>query len=105
MWPTSVAMPVVVTRIVPAPRVTWVFMNARSTRSPSAGVRGDGLDLLGHRDALAGQRRLVDLERGGGEDPPVGRDEVAGLDVDDVARARARPSAARRARRRAGPWP
>ena len=36
MWPTSVDMPVPVTSSVPAPRVTWVFMNARSTRSPSA---------------------------------------------------------------------
>ena len=65
MWPTSVAMPVATTTIVPAPRVTWVFMNARSTRSPSAESSADGLDLLGDRDALAGQRRLVDLEGGG----------------------------------------
>ena len=48
-------------------------------------VVGDGIDLLGDRDALAGQRRLVDLERGGAEDPRVRGDEVAGLDVDDVA--------------------
>ena len=64
MWPTSVVMPVLVTRIVPAPRVTWVFMKARSTRSPSPALGGDGLDLLGDRDALAGQRGLVDLEGG-----------------------------------------
>jgi hypothetical protein len=51
-------------------------MKARSTR----------VDLLGHRHALAGQRRLVDLERGGGQDAAVGRHEVARLDVDDVAR-------------------
>ena len=36
MWPTSVDMPVATTRIVPAPRVTCVFMNARSIRSPRA---------------------------------------------------------------------
>ena len=36
MWPTWVSMPVVTTRIVPDPRVTWVFMNAMSTRSPRA---------------------------------------------------------------------
>ena len=34
MWPTSVPMPVEVTTNVAAPRVTWVFMNAMSTRSP-----------------------------------------------------------------------
>ena len=34
MWPTSVAMPVDVTTKLAAPRVTWVFMNAMSTRSP-----------------------------------------------------------------------
>ena len=36
MWPTSVCMPVAVATIVPAPRVTWAFMNAMSTLSPSA---------------------------------------------------------------------
>ena len=86
MWPTSVAIPVVVTRIVPAPRVTWQFMNAMSTRSPRAASRGDRIHLLGRGDALAGERGLVDLEGRGGEDARVGRDEVAGLDVDDVAR-------------------
>ena len=50
------------------------------------GVRGDRLDLLGRGDALAGERGLVDLEGRGGQDPRVGRDEVTGLDVDDVAR-------------------
>ena len=39
MWPTSVAMPVLTTRIVPAPRVTCVFMKARSTRSPRPASR------------------------------------------------------------------
>ena len=38
------------------------------------------------RGALAGERRLVDLERGRAQDPAVGRDQVARLDVDDVAR-------------------
>ena len=47
------------------------------------------LDRLQHRRALARQRRLLDLERGGDEQPPVGRDLVAGLEGDDVARARA----------------
>ena len=47
MWPTSVAMPVVVTRIVPAPRVTWQFMNAMSTRSPSAASAATASTCLG----------------------------------------------------------
>ncbi len=47
-------------------------------------VVGDGIDLLRDRDALAGQRRLVDLESGSAQDARVRGDEVAGLDVDDV---------------------
>ncbi len=35
MWPTSVAIPVAVTSTDPEPRVTFVFMYAMSTRSPS----------------------------------------------------------------------
>ena len=35
MCPTSVAIPVAVTTMVPAPRVTFVFMKAMSSRSPS----------------------------------------------------------------------
>ena len=86
MWPTSVAIPVLTTRIVPAPRVDLGVHERQVDAIPEGGIRRDGLDLLGDREALAGQRRLVDLERRRGEDPPVGRDEVAGLDVDDVAR-------------------
>ena len=50
------------------------------------GIGRDGVHLLGRRDALAGQGGFVDLERGGRQDPGVGRDEVAGFDVDDVTR-------------------
>ena len=50
------------------------------------GVGGDRVHLLGRGDALAGEGGLVDLEGRRGEDARVGRDEVAGLDVDDVAR-------------------
>ena len=53
---------------------------------PEGRVGRDRFHLLGRRDALAGERGLVDLERGRGEDARVGRDQVAGLDVDDVAR-------------------
>ena len=86
MWPTSVAMPVAVTTRVPAPRVTWVFMKARSTRSPSAASAATAIELLGHGRALAGQRRLVDLQRRRADDAAVRGHEVAGLDQDDVAR-------------------
>ena len=47
MWPTCVSMPVVTTRIVPAPRVTWVFMNAMSTRSPRAASAATASTCLG----------------------------------------------------------
>ena len=49
-------------------------------------VLGHGVDVLGGRQALSGERRLVDLERGGRDDPAVRGDEVAGLERDDVAR-------------------
>ena len=64
------------------------------------GLRRDGVDALGHRRALAGQRRLVDLERRGAQDAAVGRDEVARLDVDDVARDELAPWGPGRPRRR-----
>ena len=86
MWPTSVAMPVVVTRIVPEPaghlRVHERHVDAVAQRS----VGRDRVHLLGRGDALAGQGRLVDLERRRGEDARIRGHEVAGLDVDDVAR-------------------
>ena len=49
-------------------------------------VGRDRIHLLGGRDALARERRFVDLECRGGEDARIGRDEVAGLDVHDVPR-------------------
>ena len=50
------------------------------------GVGSDRVHLLGGGHALAGQRGLVDLEGRGREDAGVGGDEVARLEVDDVAR-------------------
>src|SRR4026208_162296 len=105
MRPTSGVIPVLVTRIVPAPRVTWVFMKARSTRSPSPApaatastcfgtgtlspVRADssisGAAGVGLR-AGAGAGAPVGRAGGGGGGARVGRDEIAGLDVDDVPR-------------------
>ena len=61
-------------------------MNAMSTRSPSAASAATASTCLGVGHALAGQGGLVDLEGRGGQDAGIGRDEVAGLDVDDVAR-------------------
>ena len=86
MWPTSVDMPVLVTS-ERAGAAGDLGVHEREVDAIAEGrVRRDGLDLLGDRDALAGQRRLVDLEGRCREQPAVGRDEVAGLDVHDVAR-------------------
>ena len=57
-----------------------------SVRSPSgASGAATALDALADRQALAGQRRLGDLQRRRGEHAPVGGHDVAGLDLDDVA--------------------
>ncbi len=50
------------------------------------GLRSDRVDALRDRRAFAGQGRFVDLERRRAQDPAVGRDQVARLDVHDVAR-------------------
>ena len=55
-------------------------------------ARGHGFGLLGHRERLAGEHRLVALERDGVQQPQIGRhhgtdrqlDDVAGHEVDDV---------------------
>ncbi len=49
------------------------------------GIRQRGY-VLGNRQGFAGEGRLVHLEGGGGDETPVGGNEVAGLDRDDVAR-------------------
>ena len=86
MWPTSVAIPVVTTRMVPGPPGDLAVHERHVDAVAEGGVGGDRVHLLGRRDALAGERGLVDLEGRRGEDPRVRGDEVAGLDVDDVAR-------------------
>ena len=87
IWPIWVRMPVAVTTIAAVPLVTAVFWKSMFERSPSGdvGAREDA-GVLRDRRALAGQGRLLRLERRGAEDPPVGGDDVAGLDLDDVAR-------------------
>ena len=82
MWPTSVAMPVAVTTSSPGAAgdlgVHVRHVDAVAERRRRA---GDRLDALGDRQALAGQRRLLDLERRRRQQPAVGRDQVARLDV------------------------
>ncbi len=86
MCPISVSMPVAVTISSPRPRVTAVFMYAMQVRSPSGtSSPGTGVGRLADRQALTGQRGLLDLERGGDADPAVGGHPVAGLDQHDVA--------------------
>ena len=55
-------------------------------RSPSAASAAHGRRVLGHRQALAGERRLRRLQRRRLDQARVGGDRVALLDEDDVAR-------------------
>ena len=74
------------TRMVPAPRVTWQFMNAMSTRSPRAASAATASTCLGV-GTLSPVSADSSISRvAAGQDAGVGRDEVAGLDVHDVAR-------------------
>ena len=85
IWPICVCIPVAVTTIDAVPRVTDVFWNSMFDRSPSAtsGTRQHA-GVLADRRALAGQRRLLRLERRRVDDPTVGRDDVARLHLHDV---------------------
>ena len=85
MCPTSVAMPVLVTSSVPAPRVTCVFMKARSIRSPSAASAATASTCFG-TGTLSPVRADSSISSVAAvSNPTVGGDEVARLDVDDVA--------------------
>ena len=65
MRPICVDWPVPVTTNVAVPRVTCVFWNTRFVRSPRAtSPPANVARVLGHRRALAGQRRLLNLQRG-----------------------------------------
>ena len=75
--PISVAIPVAVTTARPRPRVTAVPLNTMLTRSPRPLAPLSERDVLEHRLALAGQRRLGDRERRRLDQPGVGRDRVA----------------------------
>ena len=79
-------MPVPVTTIEAVPRVTDVFWNSMFDRSPTAtSAVGQRRGVLGDRRALAGERRLLRLERRRAEDATVGRHDVAGLHLYEVA--------------------
>ncbi len=66
----------------------------------AGGEAGEGVGRLAGGLGLAGQRRLVDPQRGGLEQSDVGRDDVARFEPDEVARARGRVRGRRRRRRR-----
>ena len=86
MWPTSVAMPGRGDDELARPaRDVGVHVDHVGAVAERRVGRRDRLDALADRQALAGQRRLGDLERRRREHAPVGRDDVAGLDRDDVA--------------------
>ena len=85
MWPISVCIPVAVTTSSPRPRVTEVFMYAIEMRSPRANASpATGARFLADRQALAGEGRLLDLERRRDADPAVGGHPVARLHQDHV---------------------
>ena len=102
MWPTSVAMPVAVTtKLAGAARHVRVHVDhVGAVAERRVGRRRRASTPLRDRQALAGQRRLGDLERRRAQQPAVGRDEVAGLDRDDVAGHELLGRQLRRARRR-----
>ena len=87
MLPICVVMPVAVTSIVPGAagdrRVLERHVGAVAERDLVVGERDD---VLADRRALAGQRRLLRLHRRGPQQPAVGGHDVAGLQLDDVAR-------------------
>ena len=86
MRPIWVAWPVAVTTNVAAPRVTCVFWNTMFVRSPSAtSSPATRAGVLGHWRALAGERRLLHLERRRRDDPAVGGNHVARLEQHDIA--------------------
>ena len=84
--PICVSIPVAVTTIAAVPLVTAVFWNSMFDRSPS------GTSAPGSAPASFGIGALSPVSaaswvstRRSVEDPPVGGDDVAGLDLDDVA--------------------
>ena len=85
IWPIWVCIPVAVTTIDAVPRVTEVFWNSMFDRSPRATSAPGAPARPCHRRALAGERGLLRLQRRRADDAAVGRDDVAGLDLHDVA--------------------
>ena len=80
------AAPVAVRTACAAPLTTLVPKNTNASRSPSDGrVTSPSLRDLERRSGLAGQGRLVDVEVVGLDEPSVRRDDVAGVEDDEVA--------------------
>jgi hypothetical protein len=77
-------MPVAVTTNSPAARDVRVHVDHVGAVAERGLGRLDRFHPLAHRQALAGQRRLGDLQRRRAEQAPVGRYHVARLDRDDV---------------------
>jgi hypothetical protein len=85
MWPTSVAIPVAVTtNLARAAGDAGIHVHHVGTVAKRRAGALHGLDALGDGQALPGQRGLVGLQRGRLQQPPVGRDDIARLDRDDV---------------------
>ena len=107
--PISVAMPVAVTTARPRPRVTAVPLKTMFTPVAEPDRLGERGDVLQHRLALAGQRRLGDRQRRRLDQPRVGADRVALGQQQDVAGHHVgggnRAPRARRARRPPSPPP
>ena len=96
MWPTSVVMPVAGHDDRAGAAGDLGVHERHVDAVAERGIRRDGVDLLGHRQR---SRRSAPIRRSRasrrGQEPAVGRDEVAGLDVDDVARDEVAPSGSR----------
>ena len=88
IFPTCVSLPVPVTITTPLPCVTGVCTGLNCHVRLLTGsdlASGQGLGVLRGRHALARQRRLIDLQRARGYDPPVRRHLIARRDQHHVA--------------------
>ena len=86
MRPICVDWPVAVTMNAAEPRVTWVFWNTMSVRSPSAtSLSGDRVVALGTGALSPVSAASWTSSVADGDEPPVGGHQVARLEQHDVA--------------------